>query len=168
MKCRKKAKLIVVKKEKNGVERYFFKYAFPCAQAKVKLGSLSPEEYEKLKETFLENGSPDKETLEKIFPPAFRRIKKLSEDHWNPEIVQKYWEENHNEIIDEGEGMYGNASEEFKDLCKIHIAEVIGKDKDRLLVAYDGKIRKVSRFLVPNADIGDKVRIHFEYAIEEA
>jgi len=58
----KKQELIVVgkKEDKNCVERYFFKYAFPCAQTKVKLGSLGKEEYEKLQESFLNKDCPIK------------------------------------------------------------------------------------------------------------
>ena len=155
------------KKETQCVERYFFKFAFPCAQVKLKLGSLTKEKYDKLEQTFLQNGTPTKEELEKTFPPAFRRIKKLSDDYWNPEIIKKYWEQNHNEVIDQGDGMYGIASEEFRDLCKIHTAEILKIDGDKLIVMYNNKTRTVSNFLIPNATIGDKVRIHFAYAIEK-
>ena len=165
-------KIILQKKESKCVERYFFKYEFPCAQIKLKLWSITLEQYKELEQTVLENDYPNKETLEKTFPPSFKRIKKLAEktkqELWNPEIIQKYWEENHNEIINQGDGMYGIASEEFKDLCKIHIAKIIEIDKDKLTVKYNNKTRIVSNFLVQDANIGDKDRIHFAYAIEKA
>jgi hypothetical protein len=170
---KRKSKLVSLKacKQVYEAERYFFKYAFPCAQAKVQLGSLRKEEYEELKENFLEGGCPDKETLERYFQAAFRRIKKLADklgkDIWDMDVLKEYWTKNHNEVIDEGEGMYGSASQSFKELCKIHEAEVIQKDKDNLIVAYDGKERVVSGFLVPDAKQGDKVRIHFAYAVEK-
>jgi hypothetical protein len=160
-----------VPEEVGESEKYFFKYAFPCAQIKVRLGSLTPEKYEKLKEIFLENKCPDKETLEKLFPPAFRRIRKLAEkmekDIWDFSVIQEYWKKNHSEVIDEGEGMYGIASESFKNLCKVHEAEVIEKKDDDLTVKYEDRKRVVSGFLVPDAKVGDKVRIHFSYAIEK-
>ena len=163
----------IIKQEdkKLTVETYFFKYAFPCAQIKLKLHSLRQEEYNILKEIFLQGKAPSKQELEKTFPPAFRRLKKLAEQTgkqvWDIETLKQYWEINHNQVIDEGEGMYGIASEEFKDLCKIHTAEIIEKQDNKLIVQYNNKQRTVSSFLVPNANIGDKVRIHFAYAVEK-
>ena len=167
---REKGKLIILKKEKKCVERYFFKYAFPCAQVKVKLGSLTPEKYDELEREFLKNDFPDKEDLEKSFGVAFKRIgalaEKMGKEMWDPKVIEKYWTENHNEIIDGGDGMYGIASEDFKDLCKIHEAEVIKIGGDKLTVVYGNKQRIVSNFLVPEVGVGDKVRIHFAFAIE--
>lgn len=159
------------KKEEESVESYFFKYAFPCAQVKLRLGSLRKEEYNQLKELFLENKSPSKEELEKTFPPAFRRIRKLAgkmgRDIWDLEVIKEYWTDNHNKVIDEGDGMYGEASESFKDLCKVHAAEVIEEKENKLVVKYEDKERIVSDFLVPDVKTRDKVRIHFAYAVEK-
>src|SRR3989339_218771 len=55
----------------------------------------------------------------------------------------------------------------FRDFCKVHIAKV--KEilpEEFLLVEYDDKKRPVSRVYVPEAKVGDKVRIHHAYAIE--
>tara|TARA_Y100000310_G_C20648644_1_gene798110 strand:+ start:483 stop:1007 length:525 start_codon:yes stop_codon:yes gene_type:complete len=170
---KKKEKLIVFEKQDNKtcVERYFFKYAFPCSQVKVKLGSLSEERYNELMEIFLKKSSPNKEVLEKTFPPAFRRInklaKKINKNTWDFSVIKKYWEEEHNIIIDQGDGMYGTASESFKDLCKVHEAEVIKKHENKLIVEYNAKKRIVSDFLVPEVQVGDKVRIHFAFVIEK-
>jgi len=174
---KRKQKLITLQKEKcrqkggETVEEYFFKYAFPCATVKVKLGSLRKEDYDRLKETFLAGECPDKANLEKVFPPAFRRLGRLAEkmkkEVWDLEVLKEYWEKNHNEVIDEGEGMYGSASSGFKELCKVHEAEVMEKHEDALVVRYGDRLRAVSNFLVPKADVGDKVRIHFAYAVEK-
>jgi len=167
---KKKSKLIVRGREGKCVERYFFKYAFPCAQVKLKLGSLALEKYEELEREFFENNFPDKEDLEKSFGAAFRRIRKLAEkrgkEMWAPDVIKEYWEKNHNEIIEKGDGMYGTASEEFKDLCKVQVAEVVAIEEDRLTVVYGDRQRIVSDFLVPEIKVGDKVRIHFAFAIE--
>lgn len=176
-KQQQKSKLITQKKEKKCAERYFFKYAFPCAQVKLKLGSITPEKYEKLKQIFLENSYPTKQELETTFPPAFKRIKRLAEKRnkniWNQEIIKQYWTKNHNEIINQGDGMYRTASNQFKDLCKIHEAEVIqtNPQTNELRVVYNSnktkKQRIVSSFLVPNIKVGDKIRIHFAFAVEK-
>jgi hypothetical protein len=177
MKEENENKLIFLEKEKNKggqkSEKYFFKYAFPCAQIKTKLSSLSLEEYNKLKENFLENKCPNKKTLKKDFGAAFRRIKKLAEkmnkEMWDFEVIQEYWIKNHNEVIEQGDGMYGIASEKFKELCKIHEAEVIeiNNQTHELRVSYNNKQRIVSNFLVQDIKIGDKVRIHFAFAVEK-
>lgn len=170
-KKRSRSVLIDAAEKVGEVERYFFKYAFPCAQVKARLGSLNQEEYEKLKEIFLENKCPDRETLEKLFPPAFRRLRKLAEkmnkDVWDFSVISEYWKKNHNEIIDGGEGMYGTANDEFKDLCKIHTAVITEKKGSNLIVNYGGRERAVSGFLVQDVKIGERVRIHFAYAIEK-
>lgn len=162
---------LMKKKNQNSIENHFFKYAFPCAQVKVKLGSLTPEEYEKLRIDFLQGDCPDKDSLEKLFPPAFRRIGKLAEkmgkEKWDEQVIKHYWKQNHNEVIDEGEGMYGIASESFKDLCKIHVAKVEEIEGNYLIVNYNGKKRVVSSYLVPDVKIKDKVTIHFAHAIEK-
>jgi len=170
-----KSKIVAKQKSKEEseevVEEYFFKYAFPCAQVKVRLHSLRSEEYNILKDLFLQGNYPSKEELEKTFPAAFRRLRKLTEqtgkEIWDIETLKQYWEQNHNEIIDEGEGMYGIASEEFKDLCKIQKVEIIDKKGDQLIVKYNKKQRIVSNFLIPDAKIGENIRIHFAYAVEK-
>ncbi len=82
-------------------------------------------------------------------------------------VIQEYWRKNHNKVIDEGDGMYGIASESFKDLCKIHVAEIIEKKENKLVVKYEEKERIVSGFLVPEVKVGESVRIHFAYAVEK-
>jgi len=168
-----KNKLILLTKSINNktTEKYFFKYAFPCAQVKIRRGTLTVEEYNNLRKLFLENNPPDKETLEKIFPPAFKRIKKLADkmnkEVWDPEVIKEYWTKEHNRLIDNKDGMYAEASETLKDLCKIHEAEVIEKKANKLLVKYDDKKRAVFNFLIPDINIRDKVTIHYAHAIEK-
>jgi len=172
---KRKKELVVLEKNKKEkdckCEKYFFNYAFPCAQIKVKLHSLRPEEYNILRNMFFENKCPSKEELEKVFQAAFRRLNKLAEELgkqvWDMETLKQYWEINHNQVIDQGEGMYDIASSEFKDLCKIHIAEIIHKKDNKLIVKYSDRTRAVFSFLVPDAKVGEKVRIHFDYAVEE-
>ena len=152
-------------------EIYFFKYAFPCAYVILLKGELTQEEYKNLEKEFLNGSSPSKEILEKSFPNAFARIKRLAErmnkEMWDFEVIQEYWKKEHNRLINEGEGMYENAPESFKDLCRINNAEIIEIKVDKLVVKYNEKKRTVFNILVPDAKIGDRVKIHYAYAIEK-
>jgi len=153
-------------------EHYFFKFAFPCSHLILEDKGITKEEFENLKNRFLNKENPDKETLEKIFPTAFRRIKKLAEKlgkpYWDFSVIKQYWEKEHNRLIDSNEDGYEKQPESFKDLCRILTAKIIDKKQDMLVVEYDGKKRLVSGALVKNAEIGDRVKIHYGYAIEKA
>jgi len=152
------------------IERYFFKYAFPCSQVLFQMNKINQKEYNQLKKDFLSGDSPDKQTLERIFSAAFKRIKelakKMQKKPWDSEVIHKYWQENHNKMINAGDGFYGNAPKSFKDLCKTHIAKVIETKNKMLIVKYNEKKRVVFKILVPEVKIGDKVKIHYGYAIE--
>jgi len=152
-------------------EEYFFMYAFPCAHIIVERRGMSEEEHEKLKKDFLEGKRLEKERLEKIFTAAFRRIKKLAErmgrDYWDFEVIKEYWDKEHNRLIDNNEDGYEKISESLKDLCRIIVAEVVKKIDNKLIVRYNGEERLVFSDLVPEAKVGDRVRIHYAYAVEK-
>jgi len=195
-------------------EEYFFKYAFPCSQVLLQQRRISQEKYKNLMDMYNKGQTPDREVLESVFQAAFTRIKKLAvemqRNYWDLSVIKEYWEKYHNQIIKQGEGMYGKAPESFKDLCRIHVAEVVEVKGEMMRVKYDGggeggdyggscgsdesggragdkdendknedhdKIERnrenekkneriVSNILVPDVKVGDKVRIHYGYAIE--
>jgi len=151
-------------------ERYFFMYAFPCAHLKLERGDINEEEYKNLEKMFLNNDSPTREVLERIFSPAFFWIKQIAKrenkDIWDFDVIKKYWETEHNEIIDKGKGVYAKFPKSLKDLCKIQNAEVIDKHGNFLKVKYNQSERGVFDSILSNIKIGDKVRIHYAYAVE--
>ena len=169
-------------------QQYFLKYAFPCAFVLLQQKKISDAEYKDLKKSFDNNETVSKEILEKLFPSAFRRIRIIAEreckkgrinDYWDIEIIKKYFmSQEHNMFIDNNDGDYKYFPESFKELCRIHVGEVIDRDKDKatgedvLTVEYFDKKkrlekRKVIGKLVPDANIGDKVTIHFAFAVEK-
>lgn len=168
---KEKNRLVLREGTEEKAEKYFFSYAFPCAQSKLYSGSLSEEDYRFLNKLFLQRKAPDRETFERIFPAAFFRLgklaKKMNKNKWDLAVLKEYWRNNHNEIVEHGDGMYVWETEEQKDLCKVHEAEIIKKEGEWLIVRYKGKQRKVSGFLVPNAEIGDIVTIHYFHAVEK-
>jgi hypothetical protein len=153
-------------------KNYFFKYAFPCAHLKLERGDITQEEHESLKKKFLENNPPSKENLERVFAPGFvfikRLAKKMGKDHWDIEVQKEYWEKEHNEIIKRKEGNYSKFPEALNNLCKISVGEIKKNKNGLLLVKYNkDKKRVVKNSLIPNAKVGDKIKIHYGYAIEK-
>lgn len=151
---------------------YFFSYAYPCSETLRDLGKLSDKDQKKLEKDFLKGIAPSREVLEKSFPVAFQRLEKLGiemgKSKWDMSVLQKYWREEHNRVIDREEGTYSKASPVLKDLCKVHIAKIIEiKNKELLKVKYrENQIRFVFNHLVPKVKLGDHVTIHYGYAIE--
>ena len=151
-------------------EEYFFRYAFPCSQVLLQLKRISEEDYDFLEETFLVREVPPRSDLERIFPVAFERIKRLAEkmgkDYWDFDVISEYWLRDHNEVIARGEGVYATAPESFKRMRRINVASVVKRKGDNLIVEYEGGERVVNDFLVPGVNVRDKVRIHYGYAVE--
>jgi len=152
-------------------ERYFLMYAYPCIRNLQHEHKLSKEDAKNLERILFENKAIKREYLESCFPSAFKRIKIVAEqmnrDYWDMDVLRKYWLEEHNRFIDAGDGDYARALASFKELCKVHKAEVIDKKDNILSVKYDGIIRKVFATLVPDVKKGDKVMIHLAFAIEK-
>jgi len=152
-------------------ERYFFKYAFPCAFLKLERKEITKKEYDEMEKKFCNGDSINKKNLERIFEPAFRRIKLLSErmkkDYWNINAIKEYWLNEHNKLIDKNDSGWAEQTGRFKDLCKIHKAEIIEEKANSIVVKYGSRKREVYNVLVPDAKKGDTVTIHFSYAIEK-
>jgi len=59
--------------------------------------------------------------------------------------------------------------EKMKELSKVKTGTIIGKRDDVLKVTFNGngEIRAILNHFVPEAKIGDKVRVHYGYAVEK-
>ena len=151
-------------------EQYFFKYAFPCAQVLLDQHKIDKAAYDELKRRFYANEDVSKKDLEQIFVNGFRRLKivanKMGKQPWDNEVIRRYFVEEHNQFIDEGEGEYANFGEDFRSVCKVYEAEIIDKKDNILTVKYNNTTRKVLGDIVKNAKVGDKVTIHLGFAIE--
>lgn len=152
-------------------EVYFLKYAFPCAFVILQRGKISQHEYEELERAAVTGVLVDREKLEKIFVKAFKRMKVLAVemgvDMWSRELMQEYFWNRHNQIIDAGEGSYAHAPEILKELCRILPAKVEKVVGDNVVVRFEnGKTRPVSIDLVGVLASGDRVMVHYGYAVE--
>ncbi len=152
----------------ENAESVFLKYSFPCAQVLLDKGQISKEEYEKLKGAAISGGSVERETLERMFTAAIRRLKAVfGKDYWTPESVREYFISHHNHFIDEGEGEYARAPGYFKRMCKVHKAKVISRKGNALTVEFDGQTKPVVGLLLKDAKPGDTVTVHLGFAIEK-
>lgn len=160
-----------MKPQTEAPERYFFKYAFPCTFLKFNRGEITKKEYGELEKKFIVGDSPSKKELEKIYPFAFKMIKRLAKRtrraYWGIDVIKEYWLREHNKIIESDEPYYKCETSEFKDSCKVHKAEVIEKKRNTIIVRYGNKKREVYNAIVPDAKKGNIVTIHFDYAIEK-
>jgi hypothetical protein len=153
-------------------ERYFLKYAYPCSFVLVEQARISEQKRKELEKKLLESKPIDRNKLEKIFPAAFKRIRQLAremkKDAWDLAVIKEYFfGEKHNDFIDKNDGMYAIFGPTFKELCKVHKAEIIAKKDNVLAVKYGSVERNVFATLVPDAKKGDKVTVHLAFAIEK-
>jgi hypothetical protein len=159
-------------KEILSPERYFLLYAYPCSFVLVDLGKISEEKRKELERKLLNNEPINKKELEKIFTAAFQRLKVIAEemkkDYWDLEVIKEYFfGEKHNDFINKQDGMYAELGPTIRELCKIHKAEVIEKRENILTVKYNGIARNVFATLTPQVKVGDKVTVHWAFAIEK-
>jgi hypothetical protein len=162
---------MAAEREKMSAEEYFLRYAFPCIGNLTQKNRLSKGDAENLEKIVFEKKTIQKDYLESCFPEAFRRIKEVAgqmkKPYWNVSVIKKYWEEEHNRFIDSGDGEYSKATNSFKELCKVHKAEVIAKKDNVLTVKYGEITRNVFATLAPDAKKGDRVTVHLAFAIEK-
>jgi hydrogenase maturation factor len=152
------------------IENFFLRYAYPCAYIIMQRNEITPSELKELEDIAIKNKEISRERLEKVFHRAFYFIdelaKKRKKRRWDPEIIKEYFCSYHNEVIDKGEGNYATAPEMLKELSKVKTATIINKKEDVLTAEYNGKKRNVLNHFIPEAKVGDKVTIHYGYAVE--
>ncbi len=160
--------------EKMLSEELFFNYAGVCSEVLVEMGSMEKEKYDALKKFMKEGKAPTREFLEESYPAAIRRIKRLAEkmgiaDYWDIRVIQEYWYNEHNKVIDSKDGNYARFPEVFCEYCKVHVAEVQKILPNNFVLVKYGKIQRpvfVKKYL-GELSVGEKVRIHQSEAIEK-
>lgn len=154
-------------------EIYFLRYAYPCSHILCNVrGEIGEEDFEILRLAALGERETNKEKLEKIFWRAFERIEKIAEelgkDKWDISVIREYFRARHNTVLDDSD-----YPDSFKEQCKVYEGEVIDMKNGDMVVAYasgtDGKKKKrrVRKDYLENIRVGDRVTIHWGYAIEK-
>tara|TARA_Y100000310_G_scaffold209958_1_gene210574 strand:+ start:2509 stop:2985 length:477 start_codon:yes stop_codon:yes gene_type:complete len=151
-------------------ETYFLKYAFPCAFIIREKEEINENKLKELETAAINNIPLTRAELEKIFFRAFEKIERFAaekgKDKWDLELIKDYFLNQHNKEIEEGRGFYATAHPTIKELSKVYIGKVIKKNNDILTIKTEKGERKVLNHLVPEAQIGNIISIHYGYGIE--
>jgi len=109
-------------------------------------------------------------TLERVYDVAckhMRRVaKEMRKDMWSIAVIDRYFLEEHNRMIDENEDFAMKLTPSLKKLCKCSKAKVLGVIDEFLKVEVGRDIRTVSAVFVPDAKPGDTVIVHYGYAVK--
>lgn len=149
-------------------EAYFIKYAYPCSHILCTVrGEVTQEQFKQMEDAAINNKTMDRAFLEKAFFRAFARIelvaKDMGKDKWDTQVIKEYFTVRHNPVLDKSD-----YPETFKDMCRVNIGKVIAFEGDEIIVQYGvDSQRKVKKDYLPDIKIGDKVTIHWQYAIEK-
>ena len=143
-------------------EVYFLRYAFPCARVLVDVRkTITEEEWEKMKEAVETETPMDRAYLEKTFPVAIERIKKINPDPWSVETIREYFWNRHAEAISK------DLPPMIRRLCVVKKGKLNKQIGDVFTVDLgDGDVRNV-QVLYPGAKVGDTVMVHYGYAVEK-
>ncbi|HIH37713.1 HypC/HybG/HupF family hydrogenase formation chaperone [Candidatus Woesearchaeota archaeon] len=151
-------------------EQYFLKYAWPCTWVKKERGGISEDEFEMLKNAAEKGVRVPRATLERVYDVAckhMRRVaKEMRKDMWSIAVIDRYFLEEHNRMIDENEDFAMKLTPSLKKLCKCSKAKVLGVIDEFLKVEVGRDIRTVSAVFVPDAKPGDTVIVHYGYAVK--
>ena len=158
--------------KKLSPESYFLRYAYPCSFMLVDLGKITNKKRQELEKRLLLGQPVPRQELEKIFAAAFKRLRQIAsemkKDCWDLDVIKEYFfGERHNDFIDRLDGIYAELGPSLRELCKVHKAQVIDKRGNVITVKYDGVARNVFSTLVPDAKPGDRVTVHWAFAIEK-
>lgn len=151
-------------------EAVFFRYSADCAYQLFSLNRITRQQYVMIM-NFREKGEvPDRTFLEAVYPVAIERIKRLAKslgkNYWDVEVIRKYFLEEHNKVIDRGEGYYADAPLSLRELCKVRIGTVKAKGNRSYRVDFGDREEDVVGKYVPNASIGDRISTHWKVAVE--
>lgn len=143
-------------------ETYFLRYAFPCSRVLVDVRkTITEEEWNILKKAVETDMPLDRTYLEKIFPVAFERLKKINPDYWNIQTIQEYFWNKHEEAIST------DLPPLIRRLCVVRKGKITKQTRDVFCVNLgNGDVRNVNA-LYKDAAIGDTVMVHYGYAVEK-
>jgi hypothetical protein len=151
------------------IEVFFLKYAFPCAFITLQRGRLTQVEFDELENAAINNLIIERSRLEKIFVPAFRRMKKLAKktglDVWSKDLMKEYYHNRHNEIIEAKEESYKYAPLVLRELCKVMPALVVSEKDGSYVVQLENNKRRPVMSLCGKLNKGDRVMVHYGYAV---
>jgi len=156
-------------------EEVFWKYARPCIDDLKRLDAIDSGVYDSLMVFFRSGTVPGRDLLESAFPNAIKRLVRFFEDenYWTVDNIRRYFLVYHNEVIDNKEDFYADkySDQKIRDLCKVCVGIVLEKkgpvDNVIYLVDFGDKKEPVAGKYFLDANVGDKVSVHWRFAIEK-
>ncbi|MEM4264082.1 MAG: hypothetical protein QW666_04300 [Candidatus Woesearchaeota archaeon] len=143
-------------------EVYFLRYSFPCARVLVDIRkTITEKEWEKLKAAVETGTALDRAYLEKIFPIAISRIKKINPDPWNIEAIREYFWNRHTEAISP------DLPPMIRRLCQVKKGKLEKQVGDVFKADLGSNDVRYVQALYPEARTGDTAMIHYGYAVEK-
>jgi len=145
-------------------------YAYPALKI---CASADEKKISELENFMIHGKAPEKAELEKIFPRAFGRIRRLAErlhqDSWTLETLKAYWLREHNRIIDAGEDEYCQIAHKLREVCKVKFVKVLdfhtlNSDKWEVKIDYEGKEINSEAYFQPS--VGQIVSMHLGKIVE--
>ena len=140
----------------------FLRYSFPCARVLVDVRkTLSEAEWEKMKQAVETDTPMSREYLEKTFPLAIQRIKKINPDPWNVDTIRDYfWNKHEAELSTDLPPM-------IKRLCVVKKGVLEKQIGNAFRVNLGENDVRVITALYKNPQVGDTVMVHYGYASEK-
>ncbi|MBN3037692.1 MAG: hypothetical protein JW834_04580 [Candidatus Diapherotrites archaeon] len=146
--------------------KLFLSYAIPCLAARVRRGELSASEQGSIEREFLERGDISSR-VENLFPVALKMLeleaRNLGKPHIDSDVIRSYFSKSHADHV-------RRQMEVQPDLdpreCVCHTVTIVDVHHAEYTVEGPvGRVR-VSKWTVPEAKRGDKLRIHYTKAVE--
>ncbi len=155
--------------------KVFWAYSRSCVDGLKAVGGIDDIDYTSIKEYEDRGEVPEREFLERVYPSAIGRIKKVAgeigREYWDEKTIRDYFVKRHNEIIDRQEGRYAQMSPEMRELCKVKVGKIVEMKKESDVPIYnldygDGNKEWVIGKNLPDAKIGDYISTHWRFACE--
>lgn len=157
------------RKMEESYEGMLFMYGISCAENLVNLGKITPIDYNKLMDYHKKREVPPRDFVERVFAAAVERIG----EEKTPEAVERYFRENHNNIIDRREGSYSFMPDALCELCKYMEGVVIRIDSNGFVSfpiyrirTEDGEDFAFGKYF-SGFEVGDKISIHNKSAVRK-
>ena len=140
----------------------FLRYAFPCARVLVDVRkTLSEAEWEKMQQAVETDTPMSRDYLEKTFPLAIERIKKINPDPWNVDTIREYFWHRHEVDLSK------DLPPLIKRLCVVKKGILEKQIKGVFKVNLGDNDARIVTALYQNPTVGDTVMVHYGYAVEK-